>query len=293
MRAYHWESTLAVHIFALGLAASAWAGHRTQLDSESLPSSPCDCGVVTEVEWDPVSNELLEAEPRCRPKCGRSACLPAGERKTHLKPLFVCRSPEVCRGSVPPTRAVGVEGRRVPVGLLNVLGYHSFPMEGTSPAGRVPVPGMPPGALGPYASGAPYPGDGGMVQEYPTSVPPGMTGGMVPRYSTSVPPDTTGAAAQRWMHPAWQADPTSVPPGMSGVPLNGRMLPNGEMLPEGAVVVPNEATPAAAPQPTRSSTTPRTVQPTSLESPLVELNTPDEPLSSHPKPSSKFEAITP
>ena len=67
------------------------------------------------------------------------------------------------------------------------------------------------------------------------------------------------------------------------------------MLLDRGVVVPNEPTPAAAPAliNSSSSTAPRAVQHASLESSFIELNTPDKAISNRPKPSSKFEPITP
>ena len=258
MKFHYWASVLAFHFLILGVATSAWPAHRTLRDSESSPSSPCDCGVVVEVEGDPVSEEFVDDEPLCPPRCEESVCDSDSKKRSRLKPLFGYGPVDDCQASVPRRLTVGRDVRPGHPDLLSALGFHSRAVAGGSPAGRVPVHGMPRGAVSLRPGGAPYPNYGGIVLE-------------------------------------GQEYPTSVPQGLSWLPMHGEMLLDGETPLNGAVVVPNEPPPAAVPPLTNSSssTAPREVQHTSLASSLLELNTPDKVISNRPKPSSKFEPITP
>ncbi len=258
MKFHHWASVLAFHFIILGVATSAWPGHRTLRDSESSSGSPGDCGVVMEVEEDPVSEEFVGDEPLCPPRCEKSVCGSDCKKRARPNPLIKCGPVDDCQASVPRRLPVGRDGRQGHPDLLSALGFHSRSVAGGSPAGRVPVHGMPRGAVGLRPSGASYPSYGGMVledQEYPASVPQGLS----------------------WL------------------PMYGEMLLDGETPLNGAVVMSNEPPPAAVPPLTNSSssTAPREVQHASLESSLIELNTPDKAISNRPKPSSKFEPITP
>ncbi|MCY2991099.1 MAG: hypothetical protein NTY19_24955, partial [Planctomycetota bacterium] len=221
--------------------------------SEEVEGDP----VSKKVEGDPVSKEFVGDEPLCPPRCEKSVCDSDCKKRARLKPLIKWGPVDDYQASVPQRPTVGRAGRPGHPDLLSALGFHSRSVAGGSPAGRVPVHGMPRGAVGLRPSGVSYPSYGGMLLE-------------------------------------GQEYPTSVPQGLSWLPMYGEMLLDGETPLNGAVVVPNEPPPAAVPPliNSSSSTAPREVQHASLESSLLELNTPDKAISNRPKPSSKFEPIT-
>jgi hypothetical protein len=261
-------SALAFQVLIVGTPSSAWPDPPTPPDTESVLVPPSVNAVVTEAEAVPFTDEPvgLSDKPVCQESPGSSDVKLSPKRsgkKYHLRPLFGCRPDDSYSDSVPWKGPLRVAARQSPVGLLNMLGFDAQPLPGSSSAIRVPGPGLPPNAMAEHTTnGGPFPGYGPMLPAYPTSVAPVLL----------------------------------------MAPLDGPLLPNGERLPRGAVLLPSGpmANPPA-PQPDYSASrspapAPSTpaVQPASLESALVELNTPQDPPSrDRAKPSSKFEAVAP